>query len=631
MMSEADGDLEDGRNPLPYRPRAPKIGKLPKHTAIEESDGGESSEAGMAGVKRHHQRPAASFHHQLATHDPGYFRKDSRTPEEHSTNHAPLDALEPPPLATTRPPEASSSGDHLAATTVNNSVHIDATTVTNSVHIAATTVSNSVRIVTSNAIVNNNVDRAGTSTTISNNVDRAGTSTTISNNVDRAGTSTTISNDVLLAGTITNVATADSETCPNDVNREISLKDTTYSCATTNSSGNITVPCSNATSNSSGVLKPTTYSNTNNSNGSIEGSSCARTHSGKDVCSSAPTKASSDTTIPDSSNSRSTLNTSNSSSSNTCGTLDTSSSSPNTCSTLETSSSSTNTYSTLDTCSTSVSDRTLDISGSSCTSRTPDTPASPSTSRFSVTTQNVHNCVPKPSTFGPTVTDENRSDGECKVGDKSVTDNLADSAARLPISAASQGDSGSAVDSERGTTNVSETPKAVCDEKAAPTISKIQEIPVPVLVGEFPTTIAIPTPTSSGWSFMEHKPGRSVCEELRQLSRVNSLVERGSLANIRSNSVDENGPYASSQNCSSGGTCVSARRGTHIAKLIQSKSVNMGERPIYPNVPFSPYGSPCSSPRLRRRPLKESRCVSIEKNGEYVQLNQYKLKEAIGQ
>ncbi|XP_064095997.1 calcium/calmodulin-dependent protein kinase kinase 1-like isoform X3 [Macrobrachium nipponense] len=151
-----------------------------------------------------------------------------------------------------------------------------------------------------------------------------------------------------------------------------------------------------------------------------------------------------------------------------------------------------------------------------------------------------------------------------------------------------------------------------------------------LFAGEFPKTIAIPTPGGDGTSFTEYKPGKGVCEELRQLSRVNSLVERGSLANIRSASVDENGPtYAPA----AGGNAatVSSRRGTHIARLIQSKSVNMGDRPIYPNVPFSPYGSPCSSPRLRRRPLKESRRVSIEKNGEYTQLNQYKLKEAIGQ
>ncbi|XP_042209895.1 calcium/calmodulin-dependent protein kinase kinase 1-like [Homarus americanus] len=223
-----------------------------------------------------------------------------------------------------------------------------------------------------------------------------------------------------------------------------------------------------------------------------------------------------------------------------------------------------------------------------------------------------------------------KSDWECKTGDKSDTDNLADSTARLHISATNQEDSRSVKGNDGGSVAVTGAPKVVNDTAEASGTGSVQMAEASVSESGFPTIITIPTPTSGGWSFTEHKPSRSVCEELRQLSRVNSLVERGSLANIRSNSVDENGPYASGRTTGTG-TCASSRRGTHIAKLIQSKSVNMGDRPIYPNVPFSPYGSPCSSPRLRRRPLKESRCVSIEKNGEYVQLNQYKLKEAIGQ
>lgn len=56
-------------------------------------------------------------------------------------------------------------------------------------------------------------------------------------------------------------------------------------------------------------------------------------------------------------------------------------------------------------------------------------------------------------------------------------------------------------------------------------------------------------------------------------------------------------------------------------------------RPIYPNVPYSPYGSPYNSPRSGRRrpPLRESRRVSIEQTGSFLQLNQYKLMDQIGQ
>merc|ERR1711899_205894 len=59
-----------------------------------------------------------------------------------------------------------------------------------------------------------------------------------------------------------------------------------------------------------------------------------------------------------------------------------------------------------------------------------------------------------------------------------------------------------------------------------------------------------------------------------------------------------------------------------------------GARPIYPNLPYSPYGSPGSSPRIRRKPLKETKRVNsiVQSDGEYTQLNQYRLEQqAIGQ
>ena len=58
-----------------------------------------------------------------------------------------------------------------------------------------------------------------------------------------------------------------------------------------------------------------------------------------------------------------------------------------------------------------------------------------------------------------------------------------------------------------------------------------------------------------------------------------------------------------------------------------------GARPIYPNLPYSPYGSPGSSPRIRRKPLRETKRVNsiVQADGEFTQLNQYKLDQAIGQ
>lgn len=58
---------------------------------------------------------------------------------------------------------------------------------------------------------------------------------------------------------------------------------------------------------------------------------------------------------------------------------------------------------------------------------------------------------------------------------------------------------------------------------------------------------------------------------------------------------------------------------------------NVTVRPIYPYCPYSPYGSPQGSPRNRRRPLRESRRVSIDNRQGALQLNQYKLLDNIGQ
>ncbi|EDW63206.2 calcium/calmodulin-dependent protein kinase kinase 1 isoform X1 [Drosophila virilis] len=72
-----------------------------------------------------------------------------------------------------------------------------------------------------------------------------------------------------------------------------------------------------------------------------------------------------------------------------------------------------------------------------------------------------------------------------------------------------------------------------------------------------------------------------------------------------------------------------AQRPNIASTLFQSAE----SRPIYPNVPYSPYGSPYGSPRSvrRRPPLRESRRISIEKSGSFLQLNQYKLMDQIGQ
>jgi hypothetical protein len=61
----------------------------------------------------------------------------------------------------------------------------------------------------------------------------------------------------------------------------------------------------------------------------------------------------------------------------------------------------------------------------------------------------------------------------------------------------------------------------------------------------------------------------------------------------------------------------------------QKKSATSGgcqARPIFPNLSYSPL----SSPRILRKPAKESRRISIDKNGSFMQLNQYRLMDQIG-
>ncbi|XP_043495996.1 serine/threonine-protein kinase STE20 [Polistes fuscatus] len=77
------------------------------------------------------------------------------------------------------------------------------------------------------------------------------------------------------------------------------------------------------------------------------------------------------------------------------------------------------------------------------------------------------------------------------------------------------------------------------------------------------------------------------------------------------------------------GEIVSGTSTTHHRVLADVAAVSV--RPIYPYCPYSPYGSPQGSPRNRRRPLRESRRVSIDNTQGGLQLNQYRLMNNIGQ
>ncbi|XP_054747490.1 calcium/calmodulin-dependent protein kinase kinase 2 [Anastrepha obliqua] len=70
-----------------------------------------------------------------------------------------------------------------------------------------------------------------------------------------------------------------------------------------------------------------------------------------------------------------------------------------------------------------------------------------------------------------------------------------------------------------------------------------------------------------------------------------------------------------------------------LSHLITSKHQCLESRPVYTNTSYSPYVNPYCSPRSNRKrpPLRESRRVSIEQSGSFLQLNQYKLMDQIGQ
>lgn len=70
-------------------------------------------------------------------------------------------------------------------------------------------------------------------------------------------------------------------------------------------------------------------------------------------------------------------------------------------------------------------------------------------------------------------------------------------------------------------------------------------------------------------------------------------------------------------------------------RSFSSNPIGLSNKPIYPSLPFSPYNSPSTSPRLRRllaeHAPRESRRVSMETFQNFILLNQYKLTEKIGQ
>ena len=112
---------------------------------------------------------------------------------------------------------------------------------------------------------------------------------------------------------------------------------------------------------------------------------------------------------------------------------------------------------------------------------------------------------------------------------------------------------------------------------------------------------------------------------------------------IHSHSLTQSQQLAAASSSSSTPPSTTAPGSTSLLSAPHSAPISGDQadgasRPILPHLPYSPYGSPSSSPRVRRKPLREtSRVDSITKRDpgpegeEYVQLNQYKLSGVVGQ
>ncbi|XP_043288873.1 uncharacterized protein [Venturia canescens] len=93
----------------------------------------------------------------------------------------------------------------------------------------------------------------------------------------------------------------------------------------------------------------------------------------------------------------------------------------------------------------------------------------------------------------------------------------------------------------------------------------------------------------------------------------------------------KNSPGASAIFSTSGGPEFCTDKRLSVVEKVSGSTIP-AIRPIYPYCPYSPYGSPQGSPRSsRKRPLRESRRVSIDSRQGALQLNQYKLLNNIGQ
>ncbi|XP_023169604.2 calcium/calmodulin-dependent protein kinase kinase 1 [Drosophila hydei] len=130
--------------------------------------------------------------------------------------------------------------------------------------------------------------------------------------------------------------------------------------------------------------------------------------------------------------------------------------------------------------------------------------------------------------------------------------------------------------------------------------------------------------------YNEDSAGLNIDQQLHNRILPNITEHRSAESQFKS--IDESVEHGQSEGLNRS-TGEIRQRPTNRPSIATAVFQSTESRPIYPNVPYSPYGSPYGSPRSvrRRPPLRESRRISIEKSGSFLQLNQYKLMDQIGQ
>lgn len=133
------------------------------------------------------------------------------------------------------------------------------------------------------------------------------------------------------------------------------------------------------------------------------------------------------------------------------------------------------------------------------------------------------------------------------------------------------------------------------------------------------------------------------CQQRQQQQQLNPSIPRTYMNRLHQHTTLSNNHYRNlpktqsldlaDERSDEVGGVLKASTSSELPRFFPNRHLYDQTRPIYPNVPYSPYGSPYGSPRTgrRRAPLRESRRISIEQSGSFLQLNQYKLMDQIGQ